>query len=110
MSYSLHVASALAIAPFLLTAIARPSFTNLLHTFFISALTYYGALVCSIIVYRLSPAHALFDYPGPLLGKLTKLWDTYLAWTGKRYLHVCEMHKSYGDFVRTGSLKIFQRK
>ena len=64
-------------------------------------LTYAISLFTSMIIYRVF-FHPLRKFPGPLLGRISKLWHTYHSWDGKNYLFLDEMHRKYGSIVRTG--------
>ncbi|KAJ7864746.1 high nitrogen upregulated cytochrome P450 monooxygenase 2 [Mycena olivaceomarginata] len=61
-----------------------------------------GSLGLSIAVYRLSPLHPLAQYPGPAIGKVTKLWSVWKTAHGFKYLYHKELHDRYGPYVRTG--------
>ncbi|KAF8205675.1 cytochrome P450, partial [Mycena galopus ATCC 62051] len=61
-----------------------------------------GSLGLSITAYRLSPFHPLAQYPGPAIGKVTKLWGVWKAAYGHKYLYFKELHDKYGPYVRTG--------
>ncbi|KAJ7311575.1 high nitrogen upregulated cytochrome P450 monooxygenase 2 [Mycena albidolilacea] len=61
-----------------------------------------GSLGLSIAVYRLSPLHPLAQYPGPAIGKVTKLWSVWKTAHGYKYLYHKELHDRYGPYVRTG--------
>ncbi|OKL58794.1 hypothetical protein UA08_05857 [Talaromyces atroroseus] len=65
------------------------------------ALAYATGLFGSISVYR-TLFHPLRHYPGPLLARMTKLWHVVRCLDSKNYVVMEEMHKKYGDFVRTG--------
>lgn len=71
---------------------------------FLLVVCYLVSLWISIIVYR-AFFHPLGKFPGPFYGKLTKLWalsqaaKTHLKW----YQVDTELHKKYGDYVRTGA-------
>jgi len=72
---------------------------------FLLVATFLLSLGTSILVYR-AFFHPLHKFPGPFRGKLTKLWAlTQAAKTGLRWYHVdYELHKKYGDYVRTGKV------
>ncbi|KAF8160353.1 cytochrome P450 [Mycena galopus ATCC 62051] len=61
-----------------------------------------ASLGLSITAYRLSPFHPLAQYPGPLIGKATKLWSLWKASQGYKYLYLKQLHDQYGPYVRTG--------
>ncbi|KAJ7624327.1 cytochrome P450 [Mycena polygramma] len=65
-----------------------------------------GSLSLATVAYRLSPLHPLAQYPGPAIGKATKLWSLYLAFGGQRYLYHKKLHDKYGPYVRTGPNEI----
>jgi len=54
------------------------------------------------LVYRLSPLHPLANYPGPFLGKVTKLWTVYVVARGRAHIYYSQLHDRYGDIVRVG--------
>lgn len=53
----------------------------------------------SYIVYQLY-FHPLSNYPGPLLGRLTRLYDVYHAYMGDKHILFYELHQVYGTVVR----------
>jgi hypothetical protein len=60
------------------------------------------ALTASILTYRLF-FHRLHRFPGPKLAKSSKLWWFFkLVKQPKGYLMIEQLHKQYGDWVRTG--------
>ncbi|KAJ7481155.1 high nitrogen upregulated cytochrome P450 monooxygenase 2 [Mycena galericulata] len=63
---------------------------------------FWGSLCISIVVYRLSPFHPLAKFPGPTMGKITKLWGFWVASRGHQYRYHKKLHDSYGPYVRTG--------
>jgi hypothetical protein len=67
-----------------------------------SYVVFLGSLSLSISAYRLSPFHPLAQYPGPAIGKVTKLWGLWKASKGYKYLYFKELHDTYGAYVRTG--------
>ncbi|KAI0030260.1 cytochrome P450 [Vararia minispora EC-137] len=60
------------------------------------------ALVLTTIVYRLSPFHPLWRFPGPVINRITSLYNAYKTYTGERHLYVDELHRRYGRIVRIG--------
>lgn len=59
-------------------------------------------LASSIGIYRLF-FHRLHRFPGPTLSKLSRFYDAYLAGKNLQYnVEIEKMHKTYGDFIRTG--------
>lgn len=53
------------------------------------------------IVYRVF-FHPLAKYPGPLLAKITNVWQFYHARKGDRHLAFWRLHQKYGHIVRFG--------
>ena len=43
--------------------------------------------------------HPLAKYPGPLLGRITPLYDFYIAYGEKRAHHFAYMHAKYGKYL-----------
>ncbi|KAJ7131859.1 cytochrome P450 [Mycena crocata] len=64
------------------------------------------SLSLSIVAYRLSPFHPLARFPGPALGKITKLRGLFIAASGYQYLFHKKLHDRYGAYVRTGPNEI----
>jgi hypothetical protein len=63
---------------------------------------YLLALVASVAAYRLSPFHPLAKYPGPVLARVSRLWATRVAASGRQHEFSHELFARYGDVVRTG--------
>ncbi|KAF2707643.1 cytochrome P450 [Pleomassaria siparia CBS 279.74] len=68
----------------------------------IHALTYLFSLFASIILYRVSPTHRLYQYPGPRLWKISKLTHAFQNREFNGYKNLATLHAQYGDCVRTG--------
>ncbi|KIM94681.1 hypothetical protein OIDMADRAFT_95520, partial [Oidiodendron maius Zn] len=65
-------------------------------------LYYLATLVSSIAVYRLF-FHPLRKYPGPVLGKLSKFYFSYIGLVrGGTHLWLEELHQRHGKIVRYG--------
>ena len=64
--------------------------------------THLVTLIVSVVVYRLSPLHPLAQYPGPIWRRVSMIGPAMVATTGNRHRVFADMHKKYGDFVRTG--------
>ncbi|KAF8218316.1 cytochrome P450 [Mycena galopus ATCC 62051] len=87
----------------LLVAVGGPfTFTRLLGSYVV----FLASLCISIAAYRLSPLHPLAQYPGPAIGKITKLWGLWKASQGYKYLYHKKLHDAYGPYVRTGPNEI----
>lgn len=72
-----------------------------LQTSSLLVLAYATGLFGSMTIYR-TLLHSLREYPGPFLARITKLWHVVHCLDSKNYLLMEELHKKYGDFVRTG--------
>ena len=70
-------------------------------------LVYFAALSSSIVLYRISPLHPLYRYPGPLPAKITKWWHIWRVHKGKQHLYIQSLHDKYGDIVRIGECARF---
>lgn len=68
----------------------------------ISASSFFLTLTASILTYR-AFFHRLRHFPGPFLAKLSKLWAVFQSAKRLQYHQKLEeLHKQYGDVVRTG--------
>lgn len=67
--------------------------------------SYLTALFSSIVAYR-KLFHRLRHFPGPPLASVSKLWHTSKTFTCKNHLILDDLHKKYGDFVRTGPTEV----
>lgn len=65
------------------------------------ALSYFAVLGSSIAAYRLL-FHPLREYPGPILGRLSKFHFSYICGTGQSHRYLESLHRKYGDIVRYG--------
>ncbi|KAI0344473.1 cytochrome P450 [Trametopsis cervina] len=63
---------------------------------------FWGTLVSSIVLYRISPFHPLAGYPGPIQAKISKMWMAWIVSQGKQHLYIERLHGLYGDIVRIG--------
>lgn len=90
----------------LLTWLFIPHSSNIVFAFAYSFAIYVGTLVTSVVAYRLGPYHPLAKYPGPVLGKLSKLWMSYICTTGRQHIYYRELHDKYGDIVRIGTFLV----
>lgn len=66
-------------------------------------LIYWTALSLSVILYRISPLHPLYNHPRPLPAKVTKWWHIWQLYKGKQRLYIQRMHDAYGDIVLLGA-------
>ena len=64
---------------------------------------YLPGLLASILIYR-AFFHRLVKagFQGPWYAGLTKLWHVWACRKSKNHLVLDELHRRYGDFVRTG--------
>ncbi|KAI1452373.1 monooxygenase [Annulohypoxylon moriforme] len=72
----------------------------------ILALSFYGGLFTSMVIYRVF-FHRLRKFPGPLDVKISRFFSARRAAKKIQYhKEVAEMHDKYGDFIRTGPREI----
>jgi tryprostatin B 6-hydroxylase len=64
---------------------------------------YVTAVWANMLVYR-AFFHRLHRFPGPFTWKLSKLVQAYRNRNFENYKIVDELHKQYGEYVRTGKL------
>ena len=62
---------------------------------------YTVSLLTSMVIYR-KFFHRLRHFPGPVLASTTKLWQTAKTLGSQNHLLLDDLHKKYGDFIRTG--------
>lgn len=53
----------------------------------------------AFVVYQLY-IHPLAKHPGPLLGRITRLYDLYHAYKGDKHILLYHLHQEYGTVVR----------
>ncbi|KAJ7863748.1 cytochrome P450 [Mycena olivaceomarginata] len=68
---------------------------------------YYSVLTLAVgvgllILYRLSPFHPLYNFPGPILLRVSEIPMLYYALKGTRHVAVKRLHDQYGRVVQTG--------
>ncbi|KAJ7306785.1 cytochrome P450 [Mycena albidolilacea] len=61
-----------------------------------------AAGVGALILYRLSPFHPLYNFPGPILLRVSEIPMLYYALKGTRHVFVKRLHDQYGRVVQTG--------
>ncbi|EIW53384.1 cytochrome P450 [Trametes versicolor FP-101664 SS1] len=71
------------------------------HTVYLVLQTF-AALWACFIAYRISTLHPLYNFPGPVLNRVTELPLAYTAARLRRHLYLCRLHEIYGPIVRTG--------
>ncbi|KAJ6490687.1 high nitrogen upregulated cytochrome P450 monooxygenase 2 [Mycena vitilis] len=94
----------LAVQPIALLLLTGGSFS--LSRLLCSYVVFFGSLTIAVLAYRLSPVHPLAQYPGPAIGRATKLWGLYVGWRGRRYIYHKALHDNYGQYVRIGPNEI----
>ncbi|KAJ5889437.1 cytochrome P450 [Penicillium tannophilum] len=60
----------------------------------------YASYIVIRSIYRIT-LHPLAKYPGPTLGAISQLWFVRSWYFGKYFQDIEDLHKRYGDFVRT---------
>lgn len=62
---------------------------------------YLFGMFTSISIYRLF-FHRIRHFPGPRAAAVSKLWSVYQCRDSRNHLFLDDLHKKYGNFVRTG--------
>ncbi|EKG09085.1 Cytochrome P450 [Macrophomina phaseolina MS6] len=84
------------------------SFVSSLCRLAVATASFATTSAISILVYR-AFFHRLNRFPGPFLARLTKLYAFKQSQSLQYYKELEDMHRKYGDVVRTGKLlKRFQ--
>ena len=65
-------------------------------------LSYMTGLFTSTTIYRLSPWHRLYRFPGPRLARVSKLWHVWQCRDSRNHELMQQLRAEYGDFVRIG--------
>jgi hypothetical protein len=92
------------LAPVVITAsrVSASAPLALITTFFSTLALYLFALATSIALYRISPFHPLYAYPGPLLARISRFYTMYSTLDGHQHVATQALHARYGTVVRTG--------
>ena len=72
-----------------------------------SIICYLISLFTSIAVYRIY-FHRLRHFPGPRFAAVSKLWHVWQCRDSRNHLLLERLSKEYGNFVRTGTLRLTQ--
>lgn len=83
--------AAITAADFLRAIVSSPALVTLCIFPFASLLAF--------AIYQLY-FHPLAQYPGPLLGRITRLYDLYHAYKGDKHIVLYHLHQRYGTVVR----------
>lgn len=70
-----------------------------------SAIASGSLAACYYIVYFF---HRLGGFPGPRVAKMSKLWNVVNSLKSTNFRLMEQTHHQYGDFVRTGTVQIFE--
>ncbi|KAG6908777.1 hypothetical protein DXG01_003306 [Tephrocybe rancida] len=92
----------LVLAPLSSTPALAPFYPHVLLAALVAWSSYVTSLTACTIAYRLSPFHPLAKYPGPFLCKVSKIYFAVVSFNGKQHEHYNDLHRLYGDIVRTG--------
>lgn len=96
-----YIASML-VAPLCLPMIFNLGVFQAIGTTFYISLSFIIGLITSIGAHRLF-FHRVRKFPGPFFPKLSRFYFAHLTATvGQPHLYVQNLHKKYGDVVRTG--------
>ncbi|KAL4790551.1 cytochrome P450 [Aspergillus venezuelensis] len=78
------------------------SWTRAVGTALFASWSFNSGLIISIVLYR-AFFHRLHRFPGPWMAKVSRLHTVFRATERTQYhIDLQEMHRKYGDFVRTG--------
>ncbi|EIN14547.1 cytochrome P450 [Punctularia strigosozonata HHB-11173 SS5] len=72
------------------------------RTFLLILVVHLAVIASSTVVYRLSPFHPLYRYPGPVVCRITRLWAWRKVAGGYQHRYYRALHQRYGPIVRTG--------
>ncbi|GJE94426.1 cytochrome P450 [Phanerochaete sordida] len=107
-TYIPAVTTLLLLVPLALSGLLVPHYGVLLAAPVAFAI-YYGVMLTSIALYRLSPWHPLANYPGPLPARLSKWWMVWQERDGQQHKYIQALHDRYGDIVRIGPNEVSLR-
>jgi hypothetical protein len=72
------------------------------------AISFNIGVLSSMLIYRLF-FHRLRKFPGPFWAKISRFYAVYISKKRMQYfLDLQELHKTYGDVVRTGKILSYQ--
>jgi len=72
------------------------------------AISFNMGVLISMLVYRLF-FHRLRKFPGPFWAKISRFYAVYISKKRMQYfLDLQQLHKTYGDIVRTGKILSYQ--
>jgi hypothetical protein len=72
-----------------------------------AAISFNTGVISSMLIYRLF-FHRLRKFPGPFWAKITRFYAVYISAKRMQYfLDLRKLHKTYGDFVRTGKILLY---
>ncbi|KAF3389060.1 hypothetical protein F1880_003177 [Penicillium rolfsii] len=83
-----------------------PEAASSMAVWWIQCFSYYLlGMFTSIATYRLL-FHRIRHFPGPRAAAVSKLWSVYQCRDSRNHLFLDNLHKKYGNFVRTGPAEI----
>ncbi|KAH8921381.1 cytochrome P450, partial [Atractiella rhizophila] len=65
-------------------------------------LIYLCAIYSALLLYRISPFHPLYCFPGPVAARMNMWWYLPMAVKGTEKWEMQKAHEKYGDWVRIG--------
>ena len=106
-----HVLSAVFMVA-MITVFSQAEISTALKKSVVALFNYCAALLTSIAVYRslLHPLSRAGRFPGPPWTRLAKLWHVWQCRDSKNHLVFDDLHRQYGDFVRTGTRRSKERQ
>ncbi|KAJ3925841.1 MAG: cytochrome P450 [Lentinula lateritia] len=80
-------------------------YASLFVSVFKTLLIFIGSLLSSLIIYRLSPLHPLYGFPGPVLLRISRLASFKILFTGKQHEIYQQLHEKYGPIPHSLHLR-----
>lgn len=96
----------LGIMPSISVPFVATHFSSFIAAIAVSFSIFYSTLISSIVLYRISPFHPLYKYPGPFLAKISKFWNVWVMASGKNHVCYKNLHAKYGPYVRIGMPRV----
>lgn len=88
--------------PAIVSYTIRDSFNSAVVGLILVYAASWSLILSFTVIYRISPFHPLYNFPGPLACKISKFWLAFLTRSGKAHEYIHQLHEKYGDVVRTG--------
>jgi hypothetical protein len=89
--------------------LVRQNIPNIETTTVRTVTTFNAALFTSILIHRVF-LHRAGRFPGPFMARVSKFYSVFLSAKLQYHKEVEQLHKKYGDFVRTGECNFVYTK